>query len=157
MLFGLEDSWKRLSNHQDDDGISDSGEERIPDILKEEMKGISSSEKFSGVQAYRSMEAIVLKDPSLKDLLEQIKKSAVRYVGAVDSLSLTRYEKNAENRAFIESFDRNRQISHNTLIDNLNILSRECQKKGIDNKWRSVIGLNRKQVPTHTPESEHFS
>jgi hypothetical protein len=62
----------------------------------------------------------------------------------IDNLSLVRA--NGADLETVSQADRMRSIAHDALISNLNIMSRYCAKLGIDNEWRFVLGLDRKQI-----------
>lgn len=83
-----------------------------------------------------------------KKLLDGINRSVFNYLAAIDrfsleKLSLTKDPGSKESR---EEADLARRRSHDVLIDNLNIFSRYCNNYGIDNSWRSMLGLHRKEV-----------
>ncbi len=79
----------------------------------------------------------------LTTLFKALKKSVLEYTIAIDRLAKHKLQNNIDR---IEAADRRRSLSHNALIDNLNILSRQFNEAGLDNNWRDDIGLDRKRV-----------
>lgn len=141
----FEDAWRKLTRYQNDGDDFDQPEEpqKLEVVLKEDKK--EPPERVSEhVKTYRQMEEISKKDSELNILFRDIKMSVLRYIEAIDSLSLARA--NGADPETINQADRMRSIAHNALISNINIMSRYCAKLGIDNEWRFVLGLDRKQI-----------
>ncbi|MCX6714036.1 MAG: DUF3232 domain-containing protein, partial [Candidatus Vogelbacteria bacterium] len=79
-----------------------------------------------------------------KDLVVSLQNSIIRYVGAIDALTVIKIKKDdAKTR---EEADLARRLAHNALISNLDILNRYCVKHKLDREWRNMVGLDRKQV-----------
>jgi hypothetical protein len=91
-------------------------------------------------------------DEDLSNLFKDIKEKVLMYNVAIARLKIVRLEKEKTSsddvKAETQIADRARKTAHDALIDSLNILSRYCHKVGVDNSWRSVIGLQREDVTT---------
>jgi len=99
--------------------------------------------------AYMSIVTQIASVPEGKDkevlnkLLANLKKGVSRYL---NSISLLAERKVSEELFAIESADTSRKRAHTGIIDELNILSRAFERAGLDNSWRSDIGLTRKDA-----------
>lgn len=95
------------------------------------------------------------KDPMAAKLLAGLKKSIFRYLQTVDQLSIEKIkwqnlpkseQSKPEVKESMREADTSRHFAHNSLIDDLNIISRYCVKNNLDNGWRNMLGSDRKQV-----------
>ena len=80
----------------------------------------------------------------LEDLLQRVEVAVLRYTKSMDTLSLKKLRE--DNVEAVATADYVRTLAHNTVIDELNLLSRQFQARGLDNTWRSDIGLDRGDV-----------
>ena len=83
----------------------------------------------------------------LTEILHNVERRAVRYRVAINSSEQNRIatQKGGDVKAF-EGSDRNRQLAHNALIDEVNLLSRQFREAGLGNEWRRTIGLERDDI-----------
>ena len=140
-----DETWKEVAKHHTDGTEFDTTStvlEHHP--IEHDVAQIKTEEKSEAQMIYQSIEQLIDKDDDLKGLFHDVKRSIVKYIIAIDRLSEERLSDRANDST--GEIDRARTVAHEALITNLNILSRECQKKRVDNKWRSVIGLDRKQI-----------
>ncbi len=122
------ESWHDLGEHEHGDDFEDLAvrHEEKTNLVYQRIKKLEGHSKMSGV------------------LVRDIEDGIVRYIKAVDKLSLAKInneEKDEKKRA-----DEARRFAHNALIDSLNILNRYCVKNGLDTGWRNMVGLDRDQV-----------
>lgn len=83
----------------------------------------------------------------LQGLLVAVERQAVRYRMTVNIWERSRRE-SIDTKA-LDAFgeaEQNRRFAHNVLMDDVNILSRQCAAVGLDNEWRRRIGLERDDV-----------
>lgn len=112
---------------------------------REERGEPNPEEKVIGI--YLSMKVAAQGDPKLENLLESVNKAILGYESA--AFRLTEAKKSADEREEREDIERRmkmRSIAHSLLIDELNILSRNCAEAGRSNMWRQEIGLSRDEV-----------
>jgi hypothetical protein len=141
----FKDAWQEITSYQNEgETFADhENDKNLKDFLNDDKK--ETPEQISKqVEIYKLMEKISAGNPDLQALFDDIKDSVLRYIETIDKLSLSR-ERGDDQDMIIES-DSRRTQAHEVLISNLNILSRLCSKLGLDNEWRSMIGLDRKQV-----------
>jgi len=62
------------------------------------------------------------------------------------SIALLEEKKVSEEVSAVENADTLRKQAHTGIVDDLNILSRAFLRAGLDNSWRSDIGLTRKDA-----------
>jgi len=105
---------------------------------EDERSGKSPEERDFGIFDEISAQAELSGD--LKGYFGDLKDAIVRYGELVAT-----YERHlgTEN---VSRADESRRITHNALVDKLNILSRESVKAGLDNSWRKDIGDSREQI-----------
>jgi hypothetical protein len=100
-------------------------------------------------EAYESITAQIDSLPKgnekekLKKLFNELNKDIAGYIRAIAILEKRKIE--GEMTA-THSADTLRRQAHTRLIDSLNILSRAMKAAGLDNSWRSVVGLSRKDA-----------
>lgn len=90
-------------------------------------------------------------DPDLKSLFGSMERSLLSYVETA-----ARHEHQTTRSEFderitsddLEALGKSRTLSHNVLIDSLNILSRAFAARGLDNTWRKVVGLDHRSQVT---------
>lgn len=92
---------------------------------------------------YQIIEEIAKKYPELMEFVKDIKSEILRYGKIIEQ---RKQAIRSSNREEIETSDQEQRIVHNALIDSLNILSRQCQKRGVSNSWRQDIGIERSQI-----------
>ena len=74
-----------------------------------------------------------------QSLVDDVIKAAVRYARIRVDWFLASQEDRRGN-------DKTRSLAHTAFIESLNILSRNMEKAGEDNKWREKIGEGRKEI-----------
>lgn len=79
----------------------------------------------------------------LKKLFDELVTDIASYIRTIAVLKQRKID---QERTAILSADKLRQQAHTRLIDDLNILSRNFGDAGLDNLWRSDIGLTRKDA-----------
>ncbi len=87
--------------------------------------------------ARRAHEAI--EGSALEELRTGLYTAAVRYARIRADWHLAPLDQKKE-------MDRTRTLAHNALIDACNILSRNMMKAGEDNRWRGLLGDDRKEI-----------
>lgn len=92
---------------------------------------------------YQTIEEITKDYPELAKFVEDIRLGVLRYGKIIERRNQAIQSANREE---IETSDQEQRIAHDALIDNLNILSRQCRNNGISNLWRRDIGVERDQV-----------
>lgn len=126
--FLMQEAWENL--HDKEEGFDYDEREQF--------------QKAKGIEAYQQINKIAEHSPLAKDLVVNLKKSLLHYVQTVDRLTMARVEdQSPENKA---EADLARRLAHDAFISNINILSRYCVKNKLDTSWRSVIGMDRKEV-----------
>ena len=96
------------------------------------------------VDLYKQIEKQAVFDDNTKELFCQITRGILDYYKTMSELERVTISDGTNEE--ISKSDQARRFAHNALIDNLNALSRYTGKMGLDNEWRSVIGLERTQV-----------
>jgi len=91
------------------------------------------------------LEKVVEGDPELKRILEDVITDVTRYQKILYSIKKSGGGESRTGTEY-ESADRKRRLIHNRLISDLDLLSRECKKRGLDYEWRREIGAQRGQV-----------
>lgn len=116
--------------------------------LTEETQDPTSNKEHAAIQIYFRIKVAADKNPHLAKILQHVEEAAIRYARLVTGF--TRIKINfSEGSASKEDFQRHdemRRLAHNRLIDEINLLSREFKKAGIDNSWRNIIGFDRDAV-----------
>lgn len=113
-------------------------------------EGVSSEdelhkyEKTAEVGIYKMLEEQSSFDGNTKELFKQLTKGILDYYRSMTVLERVVLDGGVNEE--ISKSDQARRFAHNALIDTLNALSRYFGSKGLDNEWRSVIGLERTQV-----------
>jgi hypothetical protein len=79
----------------------------------------------------------------LEKLFATLNESILSYLIAIDRLTIHKLEGSLDK---IENAEIRRKLTHNVLIDNLNILSRQFAAAGLDNSWRSDVGSDRRDI-----------
>lgn len=81
-------------------------------------------------------------NPELKEFFTEAEKAILRYAETVGTLAEVRLA----DLSLVESSDQARRIAHNSLVDSLNILSRQCRKEEVSNEWRRKIGEGHDEI-----------
>ncbi|MFA7252342.1 MAG: DUF3232 domain-containing protein [Candidatus Paceibacterota bacterium] len=144
----LRESWNRKSDAEV--GIlgkpTDSNDEGI---LSPEVE-VEQYEQTAQVKMYQAIEKAASKDEIANKLFCDLKESIVRYYNSVlASEHAQKKESDMETSTYQEQINKaedSRTRAHDTVIGNLNALSRRFGVLDIDNEWRRVVGLERKQV-----------
>lgn len=132
--YFLNDLWKRRADEEN----GDAGEIK----------------KDKNVLIYQDIKNTIEKNQILSDesrerldkLVKKIEEASLRYAITINTLTAKRIEK--DDKEAIMQADQSRRYAHNSLVDSVNILSRQFDAAGLDNSWRDMIGLDRKQVGT---------
>ncbi len=94
---------------------------------------------------YERFDADAQNHPVLHEATAELEKAIGRYAESVTALSYAKSGKLSKD--VLIAADNHRRLCHNSLIDSLNLLSREYKKLGIDNTWRSaIIGDSRREA-----------
>jgi hypothetical protein len=124
--------------------------ERFAEIIEErEKENTPEPEVSRELRVYESIKNQIasLDNDTTKSRLEKLflalQKSILNYTIAIDRLS--KHKLNGKLDA-IENADKRRSITHNVLIDDLNILSRQFDEAGLDNSWRADVGSDRRDI-----------
>lgn len=102
--------------------------------------------KTSEVKLFKKIKSRAETDPNISEMVQMLEDSILRYYQTITELEVV--SRTSTDKQIVQGADQARRNAHNTVIDNLNALSRYYGKMGIDNQWRSVIGLERTQVTT---------
>ena len=146
-----EGAWRRFGIEQDDE-LSQESEVKVSDGKKrpisDEVYELSPDEKAHAVGIFDRLVGISKHDDISKEIFDSILGSIFNYIKAMDSLTKRKLEMESgeSTRHEREEADVARGRAHDALIAILNGYSRYCNRKGIDNDWRSMIGLDRKMV-----------
>lgn len=123
-------------------------------VAEEELTSPEAEEKrhehSPSIKVFELLKQETSHDEMLGRLFTGLRTSILHYYRAI--IELERARAMGEDKKSVEGSDRTRSLTHNTVIDNLNILSRYMRKLDIDNSWRSVIGLERIQVTNWVKE-----
>jgi hypothetical protein len=131
------DLWKIRADREKGHEIDD---EEILSATQEQ----SIYEDTSEVAIYRKLEEQSLFNDDYKQLFSQMRKGILDYYRSMTTLERVILAGGSNEE--ISQYDQMRRFSHNSLIDTLNAMSRYCWKNGLDNEWRSMIGLERTKV-----------
>ena len=112
-------------------------QERWKEVAERE-KGETHEEKAAGL--YFDLKEKAEKDPALAGLFAEVEKWVKEYAFAV--LKTQRDKTEHPSKEVIEAHEQHRRTVHNALISVLRQLSRNFQKKGLDNSWRHGVGLD---------------
>lgn len=124
---------------KEETGESDAGSELTTPEMDFERFG-----KTSEVRLFKQIKARAETDPNIAEMVQMLEDSILRYYQTIAELEVV--SRTSTDKQIVQSADQARRTAHNTVIDNLNALSRYYGKSGIDNQWRNVIGLERTQV-----------
>lgn len=121
----LEESWQRTGNHE---------------------QLATREQEF--VDLYYDVHEKSERDPELKQVLDRLDASITDYVHVVieNRKAWRAQQQGKADLSAQEGSDRRQQNAHNVLIDSLNQLSRAWRKKGLNNKWRNILGTSRNVV-----------
>ena len=91
------------------------------------------------------------KNPDLSELVRDLEGSLLRYTKAEVVFARARLKWEAEgntpeSRNEFEAADRNKHAIHQSVISQLNAVSRAFHRHDLDNSWRKEIGVNRDQI-----------
>jgi len=142
MSINLNEAWSHLSSHENGHDFPDSD---VENSTTKNIEGYDpdSEETNKNISSLFDIREISKKDEMAQGLFNDFLKSLLGYLQAIDRLSLARRDKEVD-KATENQADHARRIAHDSWISSANALSRYCVKLGIDNSWRSVIGLDRK-------------
>ncbi|MEX0918959.1 MAG: DUF3232 domain-containing protein [Candidatus Paceibacterota bacterium] len=96
------------------------------------------------VNAYLDMKNAAAGDSQANQLLEDVIAATISYIKKIDKLSEAKLAKDTPTN--LEEKDESRRRAHDSLISCLNAFSRYCRNHKIDNQWRRVVGLERKEI-----------
>ena len=108
-----------------------------------EEKGYGAPERRA-LNAYYQIKEIADRNAMGKKLVTGLQRSLLRYIGTIDTLSMSLVTNQSGEEK--QAADEARTRAHNALISDLNIISRFCEKNKIDNSWRNVVGSDRKEI-----------
>ncbi len=102
------------------------------------------NQEDSANKIFNQIETDVRSDKELLKYFESAKKAMQRYRLVVQG------EKEAREGGLsakeIEERNQIRRRTHNRMVDDINLLSRQFQKKGLDNSWRRDLGQTNEQI-----------
>lgn len=99
------------------------------------------------LESYASLLSATYGDPQLEAILKKVEEKALAYASTVKNLQSSRAGlSEGRDRGDVEKYDSFRRSAHNALIDEINLLSRQCREAGRSNKWRQEIGLSRDEA-----------
>lgn len=135
----LNESWNRLATDRTNPHTDDVCEEEpvMPEIEIEKL------EKNEQVRIYKVIEQQSGYDENTQTLFADLKEGIRRYYKTIAILENAKLEQDTKK---IEDAELARTRAHDMVISNLNALSRYVGKHNLDNDWRSMVGLGRKQV-----------
>lgn len=136
----MEDFFKERWEQKADEEVGEHIDEEIasPETESEHY------ERTEGVKIYKEIEKQSAHDDATRSMFSELNKSILRYYRAI--LDLQRARHSNEDREEVSEADKNRRVNHDLVIGDLNTLSRYVDKQGLDNEWRRMVGLDRKQV-----------
>ena len=128
----LAESWNR--KHADEVGEEDE--------FRAEPKG-RDEEAYEAIASQLASFPEGREKETIKKLFDQLKTDVAGYIRA---MAVLQKNKLSGEQAMIKHADTRRSQAHTRVIDDLNILSRAMAAAGLDNSWRSDIGLSRKDA-----------
>jgi len=132
--------WERKVKGEKGDEI----DEDIQENLTSPEDDSAKYEETPEVKVYKLIQEQSSFDDNTKELFGQLTRGVLDYYKTMSELERTVLTEGTNDE--ISKSDQARRFSHNALIDTLNAMSRYVGKNGLDNQWRSVIGLERTQV-----------
>ena len=132
--------WERKAESEKGHDI----EEEIQESLATPEDEYHRYEETAEVGTYNLIERQASLDSNTKELFSQLTKGILDYYRTMSNLERVVLTDGTNDE--ISKSDQARRFAHDALIDTLNALSRYMGKEGLDNEWRSVIGLERTQV-----------
>jgi hypothetical protein len=116
--------------------------------LKDDLLLLEEKQKTRGVELLLKMKDLSHQEDGMGSLFTDIVRASVNYLSTMDRLSTAKLDQR-EGKMGVddrESYDKARTSAHNNLISCINILARECQKRGLDTDWRHVLGSDRTDI-----------
>jgi len=98
----------------------------------------------SAHKIFKQIELDASRDKELLKYFEAAKKSIQRY-----KLVIQREKEAREGGLSAKEIEERNQIrrkTHDRMVDDLNLLSRQFQQKGVDNSWRRDLGQTNEQI-----------
>ncbi len=146
------ESWKDLSEFESGhDHIEQVGMGLEYEKILAEQQNTREKESAS---IFLDMQEQSEKDETAKELFHDILTKSLHYVDSVDHHSESRIKKEGVDE--VETSGKSRTRAHNALIDSINIYSRYCKKMGLDNSWRSMLGLDREEITKWALNTAHL-
>lgn len=108
----------------------------------EETEGASPEE--TSYATFETARQSVESNQELKEMFKDVESSILRY-----GESVTRFDRGqleGITRKDMENIDGARRSAHDSMIDQINALSRACAQAGLDNQWRNMVGSDRIQI-----------
>lgn len=107
-----------------------------------------SSPEQEDLEVYFDISQRSEQDPQLKAIMERLNADIAAYAEALfrNEQEWVRRERGVGDKESIEASDRHRKMLHDSFIDTINQLSRAFRIRKLDNKWRNVLGLDRKRL-----------
>jgi len=102
-----------------------------------------SSMETNSWRLFITIEELSGQEPELERYVQDVKDAVERYYKLVKA-NLKKQQ--TEKIAATEISDTAQKFAHESLMDALNILSRQCNTYDLDNSWREQIGLNREKI-----------
>ena len=112
---------------------------------KSELEHGEMSENERAVRVYIDIKKAIGKNNQLEKIFKTLEDAALNYMRLVLRLNRAKLESDPDP-VMIEKYDEHRRLGHNRLIDDVNLLSREFKKAGLDNSWRNDVGLSREAI-----------
>ena len=101
------------------------------------------NENERAVRVYIDIKKAAKENLQLSKILKIVEDAVLNYMRLILRLNRAKLEL---DQNMIEKYDEHRRLGHNRLIDDVNMLSREFKKAGLDNSWRNDVGLSREAV-----------
>ena len=100
---------------------------------------------------FLDMKIAAERDPGIAELIDDLEKNLLRYAKAESAFlgAKLRWESEGsapETRRDFEVADRGKKAVHDSLISQLNVVSRAFHRANLDNNWRKKIGVDRNQI-----------
>lgn len=143
MAINFNEAWSHLSGHEKGhDFLEDDDKNTTTKNI--EGYDLESEEADKNISSLFDIKEISNTDEIAKELYNGFMKSLLGYIQAIDKLTSARKDKESDAITKNQA-DHARRIAHDSWLSSANALSRYCDKLGLDNTWRSVIGFDRKK------------
>jgi hypothetical protein len=137
-FFG--ESWERKAKAEKGHEVPDEDRLATPE---EELAQYDESPEIS---TYKNIESQSSFDNNSRELFSQVTRGILDYYRTMTALERVIAADGTNEE--VHNADQIRRVAHDSLISTLNAMSRYFGTNGLDNEWRSVIGLERTQVTT---------